>query len=136
MFLALPSNRDGVGDARVQGAVSIGAVLDADKLAEDLRGVAVWIGAGQLHSVLEAQATRDLCWGGATFSKALAFCAVFVAQPPYLRLGGAAVDRAGLSAVSAAEPSVFDFVGTPTNRAHLLLLLTSSPPLFLIPQQF
>ena len=43
---ALSSNRDGVADARVQGAVSIGAVLDADKLAEDLRGLAVWIGAG------------------------------------------------------------------------------------------
>ena len=54
VFLALPSNRDGVGDARVQGAVSKGAVLDADKLAEDLRGLAVWIGAGQLHRVLEA----------------------------------------------------------------------------------
>ena len=50
VFRALPSNRDGVVDARVQGAVSIGAVLEADKLAEDLRGVAVWIGAGQLHN--------------------------------------------------------------------------------------
>ena len=57
VLLALPSNRDGVGDARVQGAVSKGAVLEADKLAEDLRGVAVWIGAGQLHRVLGAQAT-------------------------------------------------------------------------------
>ena len=69
---ALPSNRDGVVDARVQSAVSIGAVLDADKLAEDLRGVAVWIGAGQLHRVLEAQSTFLHRGGGATFSKALA----------------------------------------------------------------
>ena len=69
---ALPSNRDGVGDARVQGAVSIGAVLDADKLAEDLRGLAVWISAGQLHRVLEAQATFLHRGGGATFSKTLA----------------------------------------------------------------
>ena len=72
VFLALPSNRDGVVDARVQGAVSIGAVLDADKLAEDLRGLAVWIGAGQLHRVLEAQATFLHRGGGATFSKTLA----------------------------------------------------------------
>ena len=43
---ALASHRDGVVDARVQGAVSKGTVLDADKLAENLRGLAVWIGAG------------------------------------------------------------------------------------------
>ena len=72
VFPALPSHRDGVGDARVQGAVSIGAVLDADKLAEDLRGLAVWISAGQLHRVLEAQATFLHRGGGATFSKTLA----------------------------------------------------------------
>ena len=69
---ALPSNRDGVGDARVQGAVSIGAVLEADKLAEHLRGLAVWIGAGQLHRVLEAQAALLHSGGGATFSQTLA----------------------------------------------------------------
>ena len=57
VFLALSSNRDGVVDARVQCAVSKGAVLDADKLAEDLRGLAVWIGAGQLRTVLDAQST-------------------------------------------------------------------------------
>ena len=68
----LPSNRDGVGNARVQGAVSIGAVLDADKPAEDLRGVAVWIGAGQLHRVLAAQATLLHSGGGAPFSKTVA----------------------------------------------------------------
>ena len=45
VFPALPSYTDGVVDARVQGAVSIGAVFDADKPAKDLRGVAVWIGA-------------------------------------------------------------------------------------------
>ena len=72
VFLALPSNRDGVVDARVQGAVSIGAVLDADKLAEDLRGVAVWIGARQLHRVLAAQAAFLHRGGGATFSKTYA----------------------------------------------------------------
>ena len=72
VFPALPSNRDGVVDARVQGAVSIGAALDADKLAEDLRGVAVRIGAGQLHRVLAAQATFLHRGGGATFSKTLA----------------------------------------------------------------
>ena len=72
VFRALPSNRDGVVDARVQGAVSIGAVLDADKPAEDLRGLAVWIGAGQLHRVLAAQATFLASGSGATFSKTLA----------------------------------------------------------------
>ena len=72
VFPALPSHRDGVVDARVQGAVSIGAVLDADKLAEDLQAVAVWLGAGQLHRVLGAQATFLHRGGGATFSKTLA----------------------------------------------------------------
>ena len=109
-------------------------MLDADKLGKDLRGVAVWIGAGQLHSVLEAQATRDLCWGGATFSKTLAFRAVFVAQPACVCLGGAAVDRAGLPAVIITEAPCVDFVGATTNRTHFLLL-PSSPPLFLISQQ-
>ena len=72
VFLALPSYTGGVVDARVQGAVSIGAVLEADKPAEDLRGLAVWIGAGQLHRVLAAQATFLHSRGGATFSKTLA----------------------------------------------------------------
>ena len=40
VFLALPSHSDGLGNARVRGAVSKGAVLDADKLARDLQGVA------------------------------------------------------------------------------------------------
>lgn len=56
-------------DARVRCAVSKGAMLGADKLAKDLRGLAVWIGAGQLHRVLEAQATRLYRVGGAAFSK-------------------------------------------------------------------
>ena len=58
MFLALPSHREGFGNARVRGAVSkgAGAVLDANKPAGDLWGVAVWIGRGQLHRVREAQA--------------------------------------------------------------------------------
>ena len=72
VFRALPSHRDGVGNARVRGAVSKGAVLEADKLAEDLQGVTVWLGAGQLHRVLEAQATFLHRGGGATFSKTLA----------------------------------------------------------------
>ena len=72
VFRALPSHRDGVGDARIRCAVSIGAMLDADKLAKDLRGLAVWIGAGQLHRVLAAQATFLHRGGGATFSKTLA----------------------------------------------------------------
>ena len=72
VFRALPLYTDGVVDARVRCAVSIGAVLDADKLAEDLRGLAVWIGAGQLHRVLEAQATFLHRGGGATFSETLA----------------------------------------------------------------
>lgn len=58
-------------DARVRCAVSKGAMLGADKLAKDLRGLAVWIGAGQLHRVLEAQATFLHRGGGATFSKTL-----------------------------------------------------------------
>ena len=45
VFCALPSRTDGVGNARVRCAVSKGAVLDADKPAKDLRGVAVSIGA-------------------------------------------------------------------------------------------
>lgn len=72
VFRALSSHRDGVGNARVRCAVSIGAVLDADKPAKDLRGLAVWIGAGQLHRVLLAQATFLHSGGGATFSKTLA----------------------------------------------------------------
>ena len=72
VLLALPSHRDGVGNARVRGAVSKGAVLDADKLAKSLRGVAVWIVAGQLHLVLAAQTTFLHRGGGATFSKTLA----------------------------------------------------------------
>ena len=112
VFPALPSHSDGVVGARVQGAVSVGAVLDADKLAEDLRGLAVWIGAGQLHRVLAAQAAFLHRGGGATFSKTHAICAVFGAQPPCARLGGAAVDRAGLLwAVCSAEPSGLGFVG-------------------------
>ena len=71
MFLALPSDRDGVGDARVLCAVSIGAMLDADKPAEDLRGLTVWIGAGQLNRVLAAPATFLHRGGGATFSETL-----------------------------------------------------------------
>ena len=46
VFPAPPSQRDGVVDARVQGAVSIGGMLDADKLAKDLRGVAVQPSSG------------------------------------------------------------------------------------------
>ena len=72
VFQALPSHRGGMGDARVRGAVSIGAVLDADKLAKDLRGVAVWIGARQLHCVFEAHPTFLPRGGGATFAKTLA----------------------------------------------------------------
>ena len=85
MFLSLPSHVDGVGNARVRGAV--------DKPAEDLRAVAVWVGTGQLHSVLAAQATFLHRGGGATLAKALASRAVFVAQPACIHLGGAAVDR-------------------------------------------
>ena len=44
----------------------------AEKLAKDLRGVAVWIGAGQLHRVLAAQATFLHRGSGATFSKTFA----------------------------------------------------------------
>ena len=135
MFLALSSNRDGVVDARVQGAVSIGAVLDADKPAEDLRGLAVWIGAGQLRFVLEALPPSFNSKVGAALSNALAICAVFLAQPTCVRLGGAAVDRAGFPAVMTAEPSCVDFVGTTTHRAHRFLLPSSSPLRFLIPQQ-
>ena len=72
VFLALPSHRHSVGNARGRRAVSKGAVLDADKPAKDLRGLAVWIGTGQLHRVLAAQATFLPSGGGATFSKTLA----------------------------------------------------------------
>ena len=132
---AFSSHSGGVVDARVRCAVSPGAVLDADKLAEDLRGVAVWIGAGQLRRVLEAQAAFLHRGGGATFSKTLAFCAVFAAQPECVRLGGAAVDRAGLAAMCTAEPLRTDFVRAATHRTHLLFLPSSSPLLFFIPQQ-
>ena len=44
-----------VGDARVRCAVSKGTMLDADKVAKHLRGVAGRIGAGQLHAVLAAK---------------------------------------------------------------------------------
>ena len=71
---------------------------------------------------------------GAALSNALAFRAVFVAQPTCARLGGAAVDRAGFVAMFSAEPSALGFVGATTHRAQLLLP-PSSPLLFLIPQQ-
>ena len=71
VFPALSTHRHSVVDARVRCAV-LGAVLDADKLAENLRGVAVWIGAGQFHRVLAAQATFLHGRGGATCSKILA----------------------------------------------------------------
>ena len=137
VFCALPSRSDGVVDARVRCAISIGAVLEADKLAKDLRGVAVWIGAGQLHHVLAAQATflpsgsgatftdtlpscamfgaQSPCLrlGGAAITKTPPSCAVFLAQPPCLRLGGAAIDRARLPAVCGTKTSAADFVGAP-----------------------
>ena len=89
MFRA-PSHTDGAGDARVRCAVSIGAVLDADHLANESRGLAAWIGAGQFHHVLETQATLLPSGGGATFSKTL-------------DLGGAAIDRARFTAMFDAE---------------------------------
>ena len=72
VFPSFASHRDGVVDARVQCAVPKGAVLEADKLAGDLRGVTVWLGTGQLHRVLAAQAPFLPRRGGATFSKTLA----------------------------------------------------------------
>ena len=83
-------------------------MLEADKLAWSLRSVAVWIGAGQLHRVLATQATLLPSGGGATFSKTLAVRAVFGAQPPRDCLGGAAIDRARLTAMLPAEPSCVD----------------------------
>ena len=65
----------------------------------------------------------------------LAKGAVFEAQPPCLRLGGAAIGRAGLPPVCAAEPSCGDFVRATTHKAHLLLLSPTSPLFFLISQQ-
>ena len=98
VFRALPSRTDGAGNARVRCAVSIGAVLEADKPANDLQGLAVWIGAGQLHRVLAAHAA-------------------------FLRRGGGATSsQTRRSAVMVAEPSAFDFVRAFTHRAHLLLL--------------
>ena len=135
VFPTLPSNRDGVGDARIRGAVSKGAVLDADELAEDLRGLAVWIGAGQLHRVLAAQAAFLHRGGGATFSKTLASCAVFVAQPPCVRLGGAAIDRARFAAVLLAELSFVCPDARAAIRYAQFPLPLPSPLLFLIPQQ-
>ena len=134
VFAAPASWCCGGSGARVQGAVSKGAMLDADELAKDLRGVAVCLGAGRLHRVLEAQATFLLRGGGATFSKTLAVRAVFSAQSTCFRLGGAAIDRAGLLAVTNAESSSMDCVGATIHRAHLLFL-APSPLLFLISQQ-
>ena len=103
--------------ASVVQHASKGAVLDADKLAEDSRGLAGWFGAGQLHRVLLAEVTFLLSRGGATFSKTLASCAVFGAQPTCYCLRGAAVDRAGLPAVMIAEASAGGFVGATAHRA-------------------
>lgn len=74
-------------------------MLDADKLAQYLRGLAVWIGAGQLHCVPAAHATFLHRGGGAAFSKTPASCAVFVTQPSSVCLDGAPVDRAGFAAM-------------------------------------
>ena len=60
---------NGSSGLRVGDAVSKGAVLDANKRAEDLWSVVVWIGAGQLHRALAAQATSLHRGGGATFSE-------------------------------------------------------------------
>ena len=65
VFPALPSRTDGVRSARARCAVSKGAVLDVDKLAEAARSVAGWIGTGQLHRVREARATLLHSGGGA-----------------------------------------------------------------------
>ena len=91
VFLALSSQTNGGGNASVRRAVSKGAVPEADKLAADLRGVTVWIGAGQLRRVLAAEATFLHSGGGATFLKTLAFRAVFVAQPASHCRSGAAI---------------------------------------------
>ena len=68
VFRALSSRSDGVGDARVCCAVSKGAMFLADKPAEDSRGLAVWLRAGQRHRVLAAHATPLHRSGGATFA--------------------------------------------------------------------
>ena len=127
MFLALPSHTDGVVDAGVRCAVSKGAVLDADKPAKDLRGVAVWIGAGQFHRVLAAQATLLHRGRGATFSETLAFCAVFAAQPACVHLGGATIDRAGVAAMLRTG-SLSIVVGDVRAAIHYAHLLLPSPP--------
>ena len=135
--LALSSHSDGVVDARVRGAVSKGAVLDADKLAIDLRGLAVWVGAGQLRRVLAAQATFLHRGGGATFSKTLAIsAAVFPAHPPCFCHGGAAIHRAGVASMYLAELAfVHRDARAAIRNAHLPLLLPPTPLLFLVPQQ-
>ena len=58
---AVSSHRDGIVRACVRCAVSKGAVLEADKLAKDFRGVAVWIGAGQLHCTDDLSSPRRWC---------------------------------------------------------------------------
>ena len=87
-------------------------MLDADNLTGDLRGGVVWIGAGQLHRVLEAAAFL-LSGGGATFSKTLAFSAPNLSH--ICCLGEAAIDRAWFPAACHTELSCGDFVGAPTH---------------------
>ena len=126
VFRALAPHSAGVGNARVRCAVSKGAMLDADKLPKDLRRVAVWIGAGQLHRVLAAQASCLRRGGGATFSETLASCAVFGAHTPCFHVGGAAIDRARfLRTVSTADRLRMDHVQATIHRTRHLLL---APP--------
>ena len=65
VLCTFPPGSDGVGNARVRCAVPKGTMLDTDKVAKDLRGVAGWISAGQLHCVLAAQATSFYSIGAA-----------------------------------------------------------------------
>ena len=80
----------GVGDARVRCAVPKGTMLDADKVAKDLRGIAGWISAGQFYCVLAAQATSFYRIRAAIAFQTLPPCTMFYAHAPCFRLGGAA----------------------------------------------
>ena len=75
-----PPGSVGVGDARVRCAVSKGTMLDTDKVAKDLRGVAGWISAGQLRFVLTAMPAYFHRIAGAARSNTFTICTVLAAQ--------------------------------------------------------
>ena len=142
--LFAPASCFGGSGAIVERAVLSGAVFIAQPACVHLGGAAVdraWF-AAMFHTELAfatAYARAAICYAHLLLlppPSTLAPRAVFVAQPACLRLGGAAVDRAGFAAMFHTERAPFQGgdARAAIRHAHLLLL-PRSPLLFLICQQ-